>query len=140
MAGISAAVVAPTAVWGVLLLLLPDGLGRQLLGDTWAGVDSILVPTVVAMVVSVASLGPTCGVYAAKRPRVLFPLQLMAAPAFLIGGVAGVLVGGAVGAAVGIALAHAFNAGAAWIRFTVVARLVAADDRTTGEHDRPPAS
>jgi O-antigen/teichoic acid export membrane protein len=139
-AGISAAVVAPTAVWGVVLLLLPDDLGRQLLGDTWAGVESILVPTVLAMVVSVASLGPTCGVYAAKRPRVLFPLQLLAAPAFLVGGVAGVLLGGAFGAAVGIALAFAFNAGVAWIRFAVVARLVAADDATAGEQDRPPPS
>jgi O-antigen/teichoic acid export membrane protein len=136
-AGISAAVVVPTAVWGVLLLLLPDDLGRQVLGDTWAGVDSILVPTVVAMVVSVASLGPTCGVYAAKLPRVLFPLQLMAAPAFLVGGVGGVLVGGAYGAAVGIALAFTFNAAVAWIRFVVVARLVAADGGAAGEHDRP---
>jgi O-antigen/teichoic acid export membrane protein len=137
-AGISAAVVAPTAAWGVVLLLLPDGLGRQLLGDTWTGVDAILVPTVVGMVVSVASLGPTCGVYAAKRPRVLFPLQLAAAPAFLVGGVAGVLVGGAFGAAAGLALAYAFNAGVAWVRFAVVARLTEADDGAVGEPGPPP--
>jgi O-antigen/teichoic acid export membrane protein len=124
-AGISAGVVVPTAAWGAALLLVPNHLGHQLLGATWTGVDSILVPTVIGMVVSVAGLGPICGVYAAKRPRVLFPLQLMAAPAFLVGGVAGVLVGGAFGAAVGIALAHTFNTVVAFIRFVVVARLAA---------------
>jgi O-antigen/teichoic acid export membrane protein len=136
-AGISAAVVVPAAAWGAVLLLLPDGLGRQLLGDTWAGVDPILVPTVVAMVLAVAGLGAACGIYAARRPNVLFWLQLTAAPAYLVGGVAGVLVGGTLGAAVGIALAHTFAAAVTWIRFVVVARLVAeprepTDDAATG--------
>jgi O-antigen/teichoic acid export membrane protein len=122
---VSAVVVVLATAWGLLLLALPDVVGEQLLGRTWASVDSILVPTVIGTVISVASLGPTCGVYAMKRPRVLFPLQLMAAPAFLIGGVGGVLIGGAFGAATGIALAYAFNAGMAWVRFIVVARLTA---------------
>jgi len=122
---VSGVMLVAAAAWGSFLLVMPDVLGRQLLGDTWGSVDAILLPTVIAMVVSAAALGPTCGVYAAQRPRVLFPLQLMAAPAFLVGGVVGVLLGGPVGAATGIALAHAFNAGAAWTRFTVVARLTA---------------
>ena len=143
--GISAAVVAPAAAWGAVLLLLPDGLGRQLLGDTWAAVDPILVPTVAGMVLGVAGLGAACGIYAAKRPRVLFWLQLAAAPAYLVGGVTGVLVGGAFGAAVGIALTHTFAAAVSWIRFVVVARLVAethrpADDATAGGHGPPAAS
>jgi O-antigen/teichoic acid export membrane protein len=124
--GISGAVVVLATAWGILLLVLPDAIGRQLMGNTWASTERILVPTVVAMVISVASLGPTCGVHAMKLPRVLFPLQLMAAPAFLIGGVGGVFLGGAFGAATGIALAHAFNTAVAWIRLVVVARLVAA--------------
>lgn len=124
--GISGAVVVLATAWGILLLVLPDAIGRQLMGSTWAGTERILVPTVVAMVISVASLGPTCGVHAMKLPRVLFPLQLMAAPAFLVGGVGGVFLGGAFGAATGIALAQAFNTGVAWIRLVVVARLVAA--------------
>jgi glycosyltransferase involved in cell wall biosynthesis/O-antigen/teichoic acid export membrane protein len=128
--GISGAVVAISAVWGALLLILPADVGRSVMGDTWTGVDAILVPTVVGMILSVAGLGAACGIQAVGRPKVLFRLQLVAAPAFLIGGVVGVLAGGAFGAAVGIALALALNAGVSWIRFVVVARKTAGASRT----------
>lgn len=137
---ISGAVVVLATAWGTLLVVLPASLGRQIMGSTWAGVDPILLPTVVGMVWSVVALGPTCGIYATKRPKVLFPLQLMVAPAFLVGGVAGVLIGGAFGVAVGIALAHVVNAAVAWTRLTVVARLAAqthgaADDGVDDERE-----
>jgi O-antigen/teichoic acid export membrane protein len=130
--GISGVAAMLATAWGAVLLVLPASLGRQLMGDTWTGVDAILVPTVVAMVLSVAGLGPTCGVFAAKRPKVLFPLQLMAAPVFLLGGVVGVLTGGVFGAAVGIVLAYAFNTGVAWIRLVTVARLTTEPSANAG--------
>lgn len=37
-------VVAGTALWGVLLLLVPDPLGLALLGETWAAVRAALLP------------------------------------------------------------------------------------------------
>jgi LmbE family N-acetylglucosaminyl deacetylase len=46
-------------------------------------------------------------------------------PAYLVGGVVGVLAGGALGAAIGIALAHLVNAGVVWMRLLVVARQTA---------------
>ncbi|MGK5173612.1 hypothetical protein [Geodermatophilus sp. CPCC 205761] len=125
--GISGAVVALAAVWCTLLLVMPDAVGRQLLGATWTGVDAILVPTVLGLLLSAAGLGATCGVHAARRPKVLFRLQLLAAPAYLAGGVGGVLAGGTLGAAVGIALAHLLNSGFAWVRLVVVARQMAED-------------
>jgi O-antigen/teichoic acid export membrane protein len=140
--GVSGAVVLLATAWAALLLVLPDALGRQLMGNTWTSVDRILVPTVIAMIISVASLGPTCGVYAVKLPRVLFPLQLMSAPAILVGGVGGLLIGGAFGAATGIALAQVFNSGTAWIRFIIVARLAAVTSGATdraAEHGPPTA-
>jgi O-antigen/teichoic acid export membrane protein len=124
-AGISAVAIAAAGLWGALLLMLPDDLGRQLLGDTWTGVDRILVPTVIGVALVVAALGPTCGIQAAKQPRVLFWLQLLAAPVYMAAGIGGFLFGGVFGAAVGIAIAHGYNAGIAWIRFAMVARLVA---------------
>ncbi|GAA5651212.1 hypothetical protein [Geodermatophilus obscurus] len=123
--GISGTVVVLATVWGALLLVLPEEVGRQLMGDTWTGVDAILVPTVLGLVMSASGLGPTCGILAAQRPKVLFWLQIIAAPAYLIGGLVGVLTGGAFGAAVGIALAHTLGAGFAWIRLVVVARQAA---------------
>lgn len=124
--GISGVVVVLAAIWGGLLLLLPAGVGRALLGDTWTGVDGILVPTVVGLLAAVSALGATCGIHASASPRVLFRLQLVAAPAYLVGGVVGVLVGGLLGAAVGIALAHMVNAAATWTRLLAVSRRTAA--------------
>src|SRR4051812_37235563 len=123
--GISGAVVALAAIWGALLLALPDAVGRFLLGDTWSSVHSILIPTVVGLLLSVSALGATCGVHATRRPKVRFGLQLIAAPAYWVGGVVGVLEGGMIGAAIGIALAHLVNAGAVWIRLVTVARQTA---------------
>jgi hypothetical protein len=123
--GVSAAIEVPTIAWGILLLLLPDSLGRQLMGDTWAGARAILVPTVIGMTVATFSLGAACGHYATGLARVLFPLKIMVAPSYLLGGLAGVLAGGAFGAATGLALAHALNATVTWIRFTAAARLAA---------------
>jgi O-antigen/teichoic acid export membrane protein len=120
-AGISGLVVLLAAVWGILLIVMPDKLGRELMGATWTGVDAVLVPTILGLIMSASGLGPTCGVQAAKRPKVLFRLQIVAAPAYLAGGVIGVLTGGVFGAAVGIAFAHTLNAGFAWIRLVVVA-------------------
>jgi hypothetical protein len=131
--GVSAAASVVAAAWGTLLLMVPDSLGRQLMGDTWTGAHAILIPTVVGMVAANLALGAVCGHYATKLPRVLFPLQLTMAPAFLVAGVVGVLAGGAFGAATGIALAHAANSLVAWVRFIVAAHLVAENRATASE-------
>jgi O-antigen/teichoic acid export membrane protein len=135
--GVSAAAEVPTIAWAILLLLLPESLGRQLMGDTWAGVQPILVPTVVGMVLATMSLGATCGHYATGLARVLFPLQLAVAPTYLLGGLAGVLAGGAFGAATGIAVAHALNTIVSWIRFAAAARLAASNRQGAQEGADP---
>ena len=114
---ISGACVALMSVWGALLLLLPDGVGRAVLGETWGPTSAILVPSVIAMLVGVASLGPSAGVYARGAMRVLFPLVLVGGPVYLVAGVLGVVVGGAFGAATGLAVAAAYLSVISWVRF-----------------------
>ena len=119
---ISAVVVGLLSVWGALLLLLPDGIGRMILGETWGPTRAILVPSVIAMLVGIASLGPSAGVYAKGAVRVLFPLVVLGGPVYLVAGVLGVVVGGTYGAAVGLAVAALYGSVISWTRFVMISR------------------
>lgn len=69
-ASASGAMVVAAALYLALLLLLPDVVGRGLLGDTWSGASSVLLPVGVASVVACAKLGPaiiTYGLGLARR-------------------------------------------------------------------------
>jgi O-antigen/teichoic acid export membrane protein len=119
---ISAVGVALLSVWGALLLLLPDEIGRMVLGDTWGPTSAILPASVIAMLVGIASIGPSAGVYAKGAVRVLFPLVLVGGPVYLVAGVLGVVVGGAFGAAAGFAVAGAYLSVISWVRFVMISR------------------
>lgn len=96
--GFSAAMAIAGLTWGVLLLLLPDSVGRSLLGDTWTGASQVLLPTVVSQVILGALSGVTLVLRAMDRTRVPFVMNAMQAPLIVVGGVVGVLLGGPAGA------------------------------------------
>ncbi|MFF9348908.1 hypothetical protein [Streptomyces sp. NPDC014734] len=115
-----AAVLAAAAVlWATALALLPDRIGRHLLGDTWPTAAALLPATgsqYAAMAVG------TSGLLALRMldPRTTLPIQVvfsLAAVAFLVGGHA---LAGVPGAAWGLCLGSVCKAVATWIR---VARL-----------------
>ncbi|WP_327365724.1 hypothetical protein [Streptomyces sp. NBC_01217] len=115
-----AAVLAATAgAWATALALLPDTIGRQLLGDTWPTAAALLPATgsqYAAMAVG------TCGLLALRLldPRTTLSIQVvfsLAAVAFLTGGY---VLGGVPGAAWGLCLGSVCKAAATWTR---VARL-----------------
>ncbi|MEU1471063.1 hypothetical protein ABZ434_22905 [Streptomyces sp. NPDC005761] len=107
------------AGWATVLALLPDSVGRHLLGDTWPTAAALLPATgsqYAAMAVG------TCGLLALRLldPRTTLPIQVvfsLAAVAFLTGGY---LLGGVTGAAWGLCLGSVCKAVATWTR---VARL-----------------
>ncbi|MFD4273469.1 hypothetical protein R2B67_06405 [Streptomyces cyaneofuscatus] len=115
-----AAVLATTAgIWAIVLALLPDRAGRQLLGDTWS-VAAALLPATGSQYAAMA-VG-TCGLLALRMldPRTTLAIQVvfsLTTVAFLAGGY---VVGGALGAAWGLFLGSLCKAAATWIR---VARL-----------------
>jgi len=119
---ISAAVTALVVVWTTILLLIPDSVGRLLLGETWAGTSTILVPTVIGMLAGVMSLGASSGVYARAGVGVLFPFVLSGGPVYLVAGLVGVAAGGAFGTAIGLAVAGAYGSIVSWVRFVVISR------------------
>ncbi|MET9568389.1 hypothetical protein ACFYNW_15995 [Streptomyces virginiae] len=117
------------AGWATALYLLPDRLGRELLGDTWAAASALLPAT--GAQYAVMGLG-TCALLTLRvlAPKATLSLQVvfsLLSVALLLGGYA---VFGVAGAAWGLAAGSALKALAAWWR---VARLPVAGARLDSE-------
>jgi O-antigen/teichoic acid export membrane protein len=102
--GVSAGVVVGSLLFAAVLLLIPDGLGTRLLGDTWAGASSVLLPMSLASAAAGASLGPAIVVYAMGQARRTFLLHAFEAPLIIACMATGVVLGGTPGAAWGMAV------------------------------------
>ncbi|WP_030386872.1 hypothetical protein [Streptomyces sp. NRRL S-241] len=118
------------AGWATALYLLPDRLGRELLGDTWADASALLPAT--GAQYAVMGLG-TCALLTLRvlAPKATLSLQVvfsLLSVGLLLGGYA---VWGVAGAAWGLAAGSALKALAAWWRVT---RLPA----TAGSRDTEP--
>ncbi len=110
------------AGWGAVLYLLPERLGRELLGDSWAAASALLPAT--GAQYAVMGLG-TCALLTLRvlAPKATLSLQVvfsLLSVGLLLGGYA---VWGVAGAAWGLAAGSALKAAAGWIRVT---RLVPA--------------
>ncbi|MFE4213679.1 hypothetical protein [Streptomyces sp. NPDC056844] len=135
-AGLAAVLAATAALWAVTLALLPGGVGRQLLGDTWPTAAALLPATgsqYAAMAVG------TCGLLALRMldPRTTLSIQVvfsLTAVALMAGGYA---LGGVPGAAWGLALGSLCKAAATWTR---VARLRRRSTAGTLSADALPAA
>ncbi|MFD4689379.1 hypothetical protein [Streptomyces sp. NPDC058463] len=120
-AGLAAVLAATAALWATALALLPDGAGRELLGDTWPTAAALLPATgsqYAAMAVG------TCGLLALRMldPRTTLSIQVvfsLTAVAFMAGGYA---LGGVPGAAWGLCLGSLCKAAATWIRVARIRR------------------
>ncbi|MFJ6481631.1 MULTISPECIES: hypothetical protein [unclassified Streptomyces] len=105
------------AGWATALYLLPDRLGRELLGDTWAGASALLPAT--GAQYAAMGLG-TCALLTLRvlAPKATLSLQVvfsLLSVGLLLGGY---VVWGIAGAAWGLAAGSALKALAAWWRVT----------------------
>ncbi|MFJ7589943.1 hypothetical protein ACIQZO_21675 [Streptomyces sp. NPDC097617] len=124
------------AGWATALYLLPDRLGQELLGDTWAGASALLPAT--GAQYAVMGLG-TCALLTLRvlAPKATLSLQVvfsLLSVGLLLGGYA---VWGVAGAAWGLAAGSALKALAAWWRVT---RLPAAAASREPEPTSTPAA
>jgi O-antigen/teichoic acid export membrane protein len=101
------------AAWGLVLLLLPDSIGRQLLGESWPGARSVLLPIALSVIVPLAIAGPRIGLRALEEATRTLRASVVQFVLTILGGVTGALAGGTVGAAWGLAVGTCL-AGAAW--------------------------
>lgn len=98
----------------VVLLLLPERLGREVLGDTWAGARSALPYIGVMMICVGLQAGPYLMLRALAAGRHVLKVSALQAPLTLVLGIVGAVTAGAAGAAGGFAVAHVVGTGLWW--------------------------
>jgi O-antigen/teichoic acid export membrane protein len=109
---------AGAAAWGLtLMVVLPDGLGNRLLGSVWGAASGLILPTTIAFTGISISNGAAAGLRALAAARRSLRAQLLAASAYVVGGLGGALAGGAVGSAWGVAVATMIGAVVWWWQF-----------------------
>lgn len=113
---LSCAVTGIGFAWGLAFVVMPDAVGRALLGDTWEQVSQIMFAMVVGQALLAAGIGAATAMRAMDRAHRTFALNALQCPLAFVGGVVGVLAGGAVGAAWGFAVAYAIVAPLWWLR------------------------
>ncbi len=110
-------------VWGVALLyVLPDAVGRAMLGTVWPSAAELIVPTTLIVMTGSMSDGATAGLRALGAARNSLRAQLIAAVAYVTGGILGAITDGAYGSAWGVALGTAVGAAVAWHQLRLVLR------------------
>ena len=122
-------------LWGVaLLLVVPERVGSSLLGPVWPLAAALIVPTTLVVVHGSLSDGAFVGLRAmGAAPRSL-KAQLMAASAYVTGGLVGAALGGAAGSAWGVAVATLFGAGVGWWQLRAALRERALQPLNGSQH------
>ena len=103
-----------TLLWTVLLLLLPEAVGRALLGATWPGAREVLLFAGLQWVAIGVVTGATLGLKAHAQAAALLRLTLVQAPLMLVLGTGGAAVDGARGAVAGFVVAQLVGAALNW--------------------------
>lgn len=91
-AAVAGALVAVVAIWGTVLLLLPDDWGRVLLGDSWAGASTVLAFTVVEYVGVMAAVAAVLGLKVRHEAGMLVRQKTVVALLTVLGGCAAALL------------------------------------------------
>jgi hypothetical protein len=101
---LSVALTVVALAWGSLLVFLPDSAGQWLLHANWQAAHPLLIPVVLAIAATAASMGPWVALRALQAATASLRVRVIIAPITLIAAVIGALVNGALGAAIGLAI------------------------------------
>ena len=99
--------------WGSLLLLMPDWIGRALLGQTWETARSVILPMSIVTAAVGVQISAQIGLRALALTHRSLRARIVSSGLSLVGGVVGALLAGAQGTAWGIAVALVIG-GAVW--------------------------
>ena len=120
-------VAGATILWGLTVSLLPDEIGRSLLGATWSSAKELIVPLAIAYAITSLSLGAGIGLRVLADARRSLRARSADAIAQATGGVLGAFFLGALGTAIGLALGGIVGFVAHWSYFTASLRQHRAD-------------
>jgi O-antigen/teichoic acid export membrane protein len=100
----SAVLGAVNLAWGGVLVLLPDQVGRAVLGNTWSGARETMVALTMWSVGIALATGPIVVIRAQGRAKESFSVNVLLGVMQLVGPPIGLVLGGAPGAAWAFAL------------------------------------
>jgi O-antigen/teichoic acid export membrane protein len=100
--------------WGLVLVMLPAELGRELLGPTWLNAREVVVPISLSMAGSGVLVGAGIGLRALMETKRAFRARIAVSLLTIANGLIGAGLGGAEGAAWGFAVAYAVGSVLWW--------------------------
>jgi len=114
--------------WGLVLLLLPEEVGSELLGPTWTNAREVVLPISLSMAGSGVLVGAGIGLRALIETKRAFRARLVVSVLTIANGLTGAVIAGAKGAAWGFAAAQAIGSVLWWLQLRTA---VAERSRTT---------
>jgi O-antigen/teichoic acid export membrane protein len=109
---------AAALLWGTgLLVLLPDSVGRSLLGDVWLPASALILPATLAVAHAAFHTGAAVGLRALGNSRRSLRAQLIGAATYATFGLIGAALGGALGSSWGVAVATLCGVAVWWWQF-----------------------
>jgi O-antigen/teichoic acid export membrane protein len=108
MLSLSGIVAAIALAWGGVLMMLPDSIGTELLGESWPAASQLFLPIALGIAFGSAWVGFTSGLRALAAAKTIFRARLIVTVLVLTGVFAGALIGqNAQGVAWGDAISEA---------------------------------
>lgn len=114
---LSLAMLGAAVIWGGVLLVLPATLGEAILGPTWEGARSILVPLLIALCGTAANSGAVIGLRALAAARRSLRARIALSMIGLLISIGGVVTAGIQGVAWGSACSAWIGAAVWWSQF-----------------------
>ena len=124
---VAAGLSAITAAWTVVLLLLPEPVGRALLGETWPLARAVIVPMALVTIGGAIQIGGVVGLRAFAAAGRSLRARIASSALMFVGGIAGAILGGAIGTAWGMAIGVLAGSLVWWYELWVEMRIA-------GEH------
>ena len=124
------------AIWGAMLLFLPKTIGQQILGASWEGARSVLVPIILFATLTLLSTGPKIALRALEDASRTLQVSTLASVITVASAVAGSFAAGVIGGAWGLAFGGLVSVVAWWLHFASSMRQCAG--RIRAEANRPP--
>jgi len=115
----TAGLVILVLITGLVLSLLPEVIGRALLGQTWTSARETLLPYTLVVAGMMFGAGPNVGLRALGAAVESMRVGIVRSILFLIGTLVGASVGAAPGAALGMAAGQWLGNGVSWAQFLV---------------------
>jgi hypothetical protein len=121
-AGFSAALVVAVLITGFIVLQVPDEIGVQVLGTTWAVAMTVMLPYTLFIAGVMASAGSFVGLRALGEARESLRVGVIRSALSFAGAVVGAAAGGAPAAALGMAGGQWLGSAETWRAFLGAAR------------------